>query len=70
MMKVKRVKCRRCGYEWNYKGTKKVMITCPDCLTKLKIKEAMIDRVESKSVTMEEDSQKDFSPLSDLPTKQ
>lgn len=24
------IKCK-CGYEWNYKGKKKVNATCPDC---------------------------------------
>jgi len=33
-----KVKCPKCGYEWEYKG-KLAVATCPNCLTKFKIKE-------------------------------
>ena len=27
----KKLKCRKCGYSWVYRGRRKVMVTCPDC---------------------------------------
>ena len=31
------LKCSICGYEWEYKGTKKIQATCPDCMRKIRI---------------------------------
>ena len=31
------LKCKRCGYEWEYKGRKRWYATCPDCNTKVRI---------------------------------
>jgi len=33
----KQLKCKKCKYEWIYKGNKKVYATCPDCKTSTKI---------------------------------
>jgi len=34
-----KLKCKRCGKEWEYKGKKKYYTSCPDCKTSIKIKE-------------------------------
>lgn len=26
-----KLKCKKCGYEWNYNGKRKHKVTCPDC---------------------------------------
>lgn len=46
-----RIKCHRCGHEWNYKGYKsknkyKSFCTCPKCSTKVKVKETTDDKKE------------------------
>lgn len=33
---VEKMKCEKCGYEWNYKGNL-VYATCPSCLNKTKV---------------------------------
>jgi len=38
-MKKMKLKCQRCGREWDYKGKKKWFTSCPDCKTSVKIKE-------------------------------
>jgi len=34
MMKIK---CNKCGYEWNYKGRRTRYATCPNCKASVKI---------------------------------
>jgi len=41
-----KLKCQRCGYEWNYKGKSKWYTSCPKCKTSVKIKELRISDVE------------------------
>jgi tRNA(Ile2) C34 agmatinyltransferase TiaS len=31
------LKCPKCGYEWNYKGSHEHWATCPNCLRKVKL---------------------------------
>lgn len=31
------LKCKKCGKEWDYTGTKSVYATCPDCRALVKI---------------------------------
>jgi Zn finger protein HypA/HybF involved in hydrogenase expression len=33
-----KLKCQRCGHEWEYKGKRKYYTSCPDCKTSVKIK--------------------------------
>lgn len=33
-----KLKCKHCGYKWDYNGKMKVQATCPDCMKKIKIK--------------------------------
>ncbi|MEM3402365.1 MAG: ribonucleoside triphosphate reductase [Candidatus Hadarchaeales archaeon] len=37
-MKVMWLKCRHCGYSWNYRGKGKYYASCPKCLWKVSIK--------------------------------
>ena len=32
-----KLKCKACGYEWDYSGKKKVYAACPDCHGLVKI---------------------------------
>jgi predicted nucleic acid-binding Zn-ribbon protein len=32
------LKCKRCGYIWNYKGKSEYYATCPKCLRKVPVK--------------------------------
>lgn len=32
-----KIRCNHCGYEWNYKGSKKFYACCPNCLRKVHI---------------------------------
>ena len=34
-----KLKCQRCGREWEYTGDKKFYTSCPDCKTSVKINE-------------------------------
>ena len=38
------LRCRRCGYEWDYKGKNEYYATCPHCLAKVSVRS---DRVET-----------------------
>lgn len=31
------LKCKHCGYKWDYKGKKKVQAVCPDCMRRILI---------------------------------
>ena len=33
------MKCKKCGYSWEYKGKSKFYASCPRCRTNIKIKE-------------------------------
>lgn len=33
-----KLKCKHCGYEWEYTGKSKYYATCPKCLYKVKLK--------------------------------
>jgi DNA-directed RNA polymerase subunit RPC12/RpoP len=33
-----KLKCKKCGNEWEYNGQKEYWATCPNCLNKVKIK--------------------------------
>jgi len=33
-----KLKCQKCGREWDYKGHKRFYTTCPDCKTSVKLK--------------------------------
>ena len=35
---MKKLKCKRCGKEWNYKGKAEYYTSCPNCRTSVKIK--------------------------------
>lgn len=39
-----KLKCKRCGREWEYKGEKEYYTSCPDCKTSVKIKEMLIEK--------------------------
>ena len=41
-----KLKCQRCGYEWDYKGKSKWYTSCPKCKTSVKIKEIQFTDVE------------------------
>lgn len=32
-----KLKCKRCEYEWDYKGKRRFYATCPDCHTLVKL---------------------------------
>jgi hypothetical protein len=34
-----KLKCKRCDYIWDYKGSNKFYATCPYCLTKVRVLE-------------------------------
>ncbi len=34
---MKRLACKRCGYEWDYTGQKRFWCKCPNCLTSVRI---------------------------------
>lgn len=38
-----KLKCKKCGRLWDYKGEKKFYTSCPDCKTSVKIED--IDRM-------------------------
>lgn len=31
------LKCKKCDYDWNYKGANPYWATCPRCITKVKV---------------------------------
>lgn len=33
-----KLKCKKCGYEWEYRGKNPYYATCPRCLKKVKIR--------------------------------
>lgn len=33
----KKIKCHLCGREWDYKGKSTKYVTCPNCMSKIKI---------------------------------
>jgi hypothetical protein len=35
---MKKLKCQKCEYIWNYKGNARFYATCPCCLSKVNIK--------------------------------
>ena len=35
--------CKKCNYNWNYKGGNPYWATCPKCLTKVKISKVIKD---------------------------
>ena len=37
-METKKVKCKKCGYEWNT-ASKHVYVSCPSCMQKVKIRD-------------------------------
>jgi predicted Zn-ribbon and HTH transcriptional regulator len=37
-----KIKCKFCGYEWLYRGTMRVMCTCPDCMKRIKIQDCKV----------------------------
>ncbi len=37
-----KVKCKRCLREWNYKGKSKYYITCPQCYSKINIRQVQV----------------------------
>lgn len=37
-----------CGYEWEYKGNKKVYATCPDCMKRILIEECKVKEPKKK----------------------
>jgi len=41
VIKIK-LKCKNCGWTWNYKGEKTVYATCPDCKSPVHIKKQKI----------------------------
>lgn len=30
-----KIKCKKCGHEWEYKGKSKYYVTCPRCYSKV-----------------------------------
>lgn len=38
---------RGCGFQWDYKGKKKVFATCPDCYKKVRINESKVKKKKS-----------------------
>jgi DNA-directed RNA polymerase subunit RPC12/RpoP len=34
---MRKVKCKKCNYEWNYKGKNPYYVTCPHCYTKVNV---------------------------------
>ena len=43
------MKCHKCRYEWNYNGKKTIFVTCPNCLTKVKIIPIMVKSASLRS---------------------
>lgn len=44
-----KLKCKKCGYGWDYKGSKEWYATCPNCLFKVPLRQHHdigIDEVE------------------------
>jgi len=41
-----KLKCKRCGRGWNYKGDKKYYASCPECRTSVKIRRVNLPRVK------------------------
>jgi len=39
-----RLKCRNCGYEWEYGGKSKWYATCPKCLRKVSVKNVIKEK--------------------------
>ncbi len=39
-----KLKCKFCTYSWEYKGTKKVQATCPDCMRKIRINDSKVKK--------------------------
>jgi predicted Zn-ribbon and HTH transcriptional regulator len=39
MVDGKPLKCKHCGYRWQYKGKSKYYATCPRCLRKVPVKD-------------------------------
>jgi predicted Zn-ribbon and HTH transcriptional regulator len=33
------LKCKRCGYEWDYHGKSKWYVSCPRCKTNIRVRE-------------------------------
>ena len=41
-----RLKCKRCKYEWDYKGKALFYCSCPRCLTKVRTRPLIKKKVE------------------------
>lgn len=41
---VKKLKCQRCGKEWEYKGKSKYFTSCPQCKTSVKVTRIKMDK--------------------------
>ena len=44
-----KLKCKRCKYEWEYKGKNLYWATCPHCLNKVKVLKQLKDDEERSS---------------------
>jgi len=45
-----KLKCKKCGNEWEYKGSNKYYATCSHCLSKVRIKKKVGGKNESRPV--------------------
>ena len=43
-----RVKCPRCGYEWEYKGRRQA-VTCPNCLHKFRVDLGQVEQAKAET---------------------
>lgn len=53
--------CKRCKYDWEYKGSKDYYATCPNCLNKVKIPNDEESAVKSALNASNEQKNKEVS---------
>ena len=42
-----KTKCKKCGYEWDYKGKAKYWTSCPRCRTNIDVRKLRSENVSS-----------------------
>ena len=55
-----KLRCQRCGYEWDYKGQSKWYASCPRCRSSVKVNPKLKPKVRSDGVVREDGGE---SPL-------
>lgn len=61
-MKSKKVKCKKCGKIWEYKGKNVFYASCPDCKRSNKIDDMLVD-VKNSSNKILEDTESMFGDI-------